>query len=454
MERTAFSRAWDYLSYSPVAKWGAMICAALSAFSFVLLVLVLGLFADLIGVRGRVPEYHDLSESQRQQFQKEWNGLPESTRRDSVEALPAGFSAAELNRLSATADPEPSASGMQALRWKAFVGYVLERRVGGMAAQAYRLRTVANDALPAGTDPDSVPLGFLSLIVRNRTHPVGYLAGWLGRILPWTYQPPLGSNPNLLYLVGLLILAVVIAFLRILFISGMHRWAASATIEAITRLRRMIYHHSNRLGSLTISEEGTAEAVSMFSRHVEAVHDGLYARLTVAIREPLKFILVVAVALFVNLGLGLAVICAALLMWLLSWQVTTFYRRQGKYGARRFDPTWLAPGKRPDDAAGEGLFDGAIQSSPRRAATRGILQGATETLPRRGYLSPPDRFSRHGDRRRVAAPGRLDDSERHVESGRPCAGCRQPGESVVPAGYLAGQAAPAPACQRCGRPPV
>src|SRR5439155_21953103 len=73
VERSAFSRAWEYLSFSPVPKWGAMACAALGAAFYVMLVLVAGLFTDLIVSGGRVADYRDLSSAQRGQFQQEWN---------------------------------------------------------------------------------------------------------------------------------------------------------------------------------------------------------------------------------------------------------------------------------------------------------------------------------------------------------------------------------------------
>ncbi len=56
--------------------------------------------------------------------------------------------------------------------------------------------------------------------------------------------------------------------------------------EAITRLRRSIYLHTNRLGTLAVRALGPSEAVSVSTRHLESVHDGLYQWLTIYFREP------------------------------------------------------------------------------------------------------------------------------------------------------------------------
>ena len=91
-------------------------------------------------------------------------------------------------------------------------------------------------------------------------------------------------------------LAIVGASLLIL----MHEMAARAAVEASHRLRRAVYHHTFRLGTLAFRALGPTEAVSVFTRHVEAVHDALYTRLTVYFREPIKFGLLLAFALVVQ----------------------------------------------------------------------------------------------------------------------------------------------------------
>ena len=52
MEREAFARAWKFLRFKPVAKATASVTAVTSGILYVLLLIVLGLFADLIAVQG------------------------------------------------------------------------------------------------------------------------------------------------------------------------------------------------------------------------------------------------------------------------------------------------------------------------------------------------------------------------------------------------------------------
>src|SRR5262249_12804896 len=62
-------------------------------------------------------------------------------------------------------------------------------------------------------------------------------------------------------------------------------------------------------------------AVSIFTRHIEAVHEALYARLTVDFREPIKFVLILLFALVVNPLLALAFLLFTVLVWLVGGQL-------------------------------------------------------------------------------------------------------------------------------------
>src|SRR5262245_43103977 len=111
--------------------------------------------------------------------------------------------------------------------------------------------------------------------------------------------------------------------------------AARATIDAATRLRRAVYHHTYRLGTLAFRALGPSEAVSASTRHLESVHDALYAWLTVVFREPVKFGLLLAFALLVNFWLALAFVGFAVLVWLVGGQIAAFFRRQGRIANQR-----------------------------------------------------------------------------------------------------------------------
>jgi ATP-binding cassette, subfamily B, bacterial len=126
----------------------------------------------------------------------------------------------------------------------------------------------------------------------------------------------------------LLALAIALARLVLLFLSDY--LAARATIAAITRLRRAIYQQTYRLGTLAFRALGPTEAVSVSTRHLEAVHSGLYAWLTVVFREPVKFGLLLVFAVLVNFWLALAFLLFALLVWVVGGQIAAYFRRRGR----------------------------------------------------------------------------------------------------------------------------
>jgi ABC-type multidrug transport system fused ATPase/permease subunit len=311
------------VGYSPGYKWLAIVSAALSGASYVLLLLLLGLFADLLVSRGQIPTYADLNDDQRAQFREQWNGLDQAERQQVLEELPIS-DVERQNLLGPAGERDP-----MGLRWKAYVGRYLQRRCGADAAAAYRTRAVSHD-----TDPERVQLGALSLVVRSRHSFLGPVVGGLTRFNAWMWEPSPSGVPNRPYLVGLLMLACLVAVIRAALVGLMHHGASHATLEAVTRLRRLLYHHTYRLGSLTVASSGANEALGTFTRHVDTVHDGLYSRLTVAVREPIKLLLLVTVAVFVNVWLALAVLCAAGLVWLIGRQTAIVFRRHGRAGAR------------------------------------------------------------------------------------------------------------------------
>src|SRR5262249_43961680 len=143
------------------------------------------------------------------------------------------------------------------------------------------------------------------------------------------------ANGNDSYLVGLFVAAVLLAAARgaMMFVASYA--AARATVEAVTRLRRALHHHTYRLGTLAVRALGPSEAVSVSTRHLEAGHDGLYPWLTVVFREPVKFGLVLLFALLVHFWLALAFVLFALLVWILGGQVAAYFRRQGRAAGHR-----------------------------------------------------------------------------------------------------------------------
>lgn len=324
MEHEAFARAWRFLGYKPGAKWLALISAVATGLLYVALLVVLGLFADLMVTRGRIPAFNELPVREQQEFLSAWQEKEPTWRADRL--VDVGMDAPGASRVSGLEANALTASEREAA-WRSYVHYIVADRVGPDAA-----------ATVTGTAPEEMPAdhGILGLVVRSRNE--GYLpaVAWLARVCPWSWTPvPADDLPFSPYLTALLVVAVVLALLRAGAMFAMTYAAALAAGEAATRLRRAIYHHTFRLGTLAFRSLGPGEAVSIFTRQVEAVHDALYTRITVSWREPVKFCLLLIFALLVNFWLAVAFLIFAMLVWLIGGQVAAYFRRQERAAEHR-----------------------------------------------------------------------------------------------------------------------
>jgi ATP-binding cassette subfamily B protein len=314
MEREAFARAWRFLSYHPVAKWSALAAGAGTGVLYVALLIVVGLVADLMVSRGQIPSFADLPRSHQEAFLLHPD---DKTAHELAKAVDPETKAIDFGRL-----------GPKELErlWREHVAELLRSRVGPEAAGV----VADTDPVLALTDH-----GILSLIVRSEQRFYLPILTGLARTSPWMWRQGEAHQPNFYYyLTGLILLAVGLALVRAVLMYVTNAMAARATVEATTRLRRAIYHHTFRLGTLAFHALGPSEAVGIFTRHLEAVHEGLYTRLTVVFREPVKFVLLLAFALVVNFWLALAFLLFALLVWLIGGQVAAYFRREGRDAVR------------------------------------------------------------------------------------------------------------------------
>jgi len=320
-EQTAFAKACAYLNYKKWAKWTAHAAAAGTGVVYVALLVVLWLFTDLLVYRGQLPAYHSLTPLQQKRFYSEWNALDIAERQRRLQAL--GYldeeriqHLAELTLENPDLSNETVRSELRTI-WYAQVRHILLDKLGP-------------DLLPERDDYNA-NVGIVSLLVRAQaegriiTPVVAALAKWV----PWTRNPRGGGLVSP-YLIGLLLTGIVLAILGAALMLLMREMAARTTIEAATRLRRAVYHHTFRLGTLAFRALGPSEAVSIFTRHIEAVHDALLTYLTVSYRAPIKFVLLIVFALFVQFWLALASLMLALLVWLIGGQVAAHFRRRGR----------------------------------------------------------------------------------------------------------------------------
>jgi ATP-binding cassette subfamily B protein len=331
---SAFRKAIGYLGFSPRATWAAHLAGAGTAIAVFGLLVVLWLFTDLMVSRGRVPEFSELSPSQQEHFQAVWNSL-------TVEEATNRALAAEINPPSRTGEVGRTSfeklSDLDKNRiWAENVQRVLSAISQEASNQVVR-------ATPEGLDLDRSNHGILSLVVREDAdiregvisrslgnwvlwRPARWLAQWNKWM--WNASPPSTFLPA--YLTGLFVIAFLLTLLGVGLVLLQREMAARATIEATTRLRRGLYLQTFRLGNLALRSLGPTEAVSLLTRHIESLHDALYAHLTVFYRAPITLVLMLAFAFFVHFWLSLAFLMFSVLVWQLGLRIVDYYRRQSR----------------------------------------------------------------------------------------------------------------------------
>jgi ATP-binding cassette subfamily B protein len=239
------------------------------------------------------------------------------------------------------------------LMWRLQLFHLLDKRGPAGVADYYgsrQIKAVLSDTRLIEAQPSNLDdRGVLSLVVHTHLRnnlsgeDAGWLAhfnpyaatssvqGWLASWNPWMWKYGSPARPTFFwYLTGLLLVALLLAALRALLSAGLHEESARATIEAANRMRRSVYHHTFRLGTLVVRALGPGEAVTVLGRHVEAVHDALYTWLTVLFPQPIQFGLLLALALIIHPLLACAFLLFALLVWLVGGQVAAYFRRQGR----------------------------------------------------------------------------------------------------------------------------
>ncbi len=249
-DRSAFAKACAYLNYNSVAKWSALAAAAGTGLVYVALLVVLWLFTDLMVYRGRLPTYHSLTPLQRDRFFAEWNNLAPEERQERLKK--AGITE-EMKKLGFT--PEK----LQQLGDEANISTVPRHDLRVASAPQLhhildtRLRLGASAADGTALVDYNADVGINSLLVRSAVEGrhITPILTWLARLAPWTRNANTAGNARVTpYLVGLLLSGIVLGLLGALLTLLMREMAARATIEAATRLRRAVYHHTFRLGTL------------------------------------------------------------------------------------------------------------------------------------------------------------------------------------------------------------
>lgn len=337
MHPNSFARALRFLNYFPFSKWLALFAGVGTGILFVALLLVLALFTDLIVNRGEIPCLHNLPIRERNAW-RESAAFPEDAEANKARIdhilqglKELGVEDPKVAHLLVHGPAKPSAPETEFrwhLLWFVDLPELVRDSVGEDAAQMVRERVrahIMDFGLEAAVQRNLTDLGILSLVVRTRSSSQSWPAMILARWNDWMWE-----HGNSAYLQGLFLVALGLGLARFVLAFLASTMAARATLGAVTRLRKTIYQQTYRLGTLAFRALGPSEAVGVSTRHLESVHAGLYAWLTVYFREPVKFGLLLVFAMVVNFWLALAFLLFALLVWLVGGQIAAWFRHRGR----------------------------------------------------------------------------------------------------------------------------
>jgi ATP-binding cassette, subfamily B, bacterial len=377
MESSAFSRVRSLLRYARPAQWTAILCGIATALLYAFLVLLLALFVDLLVTRGRIPNFAQLPVEEQEAVLRDWSAIADEKREEALQQVgfgdfeaaqerpevppanqrarwrmyqalkggdgtdfppvPGKASAEDLQQWAAkrqiVGDAYLEATRENEWRWRAFVWSYLDRRVGREAADRYQpeLDPQTPFTPPGLGESNRIPHGILGLVVRQRNTWTARPTAAFASVAGWTWR---GEDPNRTYLTGLLVLALVLVLLRGVCLVVMNDAAARAALEVVTRLRRSIYHHTARQGSMTINTESVDEAGHLFTRQIENVHEAMLYSLTYSYRYAIFFPLMLLIALLTHFWLTIAFLMFAVIVWALAGLMTASFRRRSRAAAR------------------------------------------------------------------------------------------------------------------------
>jgi len=355
----AFDRAVQYLDFARSARNRAIRNALFAAILFPALILLIPPFVDALNHRGRVSEFARMPPLQQSSFAARWAELPEDKRLDYsrhvagddlaatvAEAdLPLPFQIspdtlkawkpAKLPQGLLSIDPHLQMLSIHELRWQAWVWQYLYTHAGEPAATRWNAGFAANGtlALPSPGAGYTTDFGILSTLVRQHDNLLRHPLGWLGRTAPWLWDTGGTFPATLRTLTVLFFMGIVFSILRTWCLIRMRNAEAASSLEAVTRMRRALYTHSSRIGSLSLRSSGVHDIAEIFTLHIDTIRQSLMVHLT-TFRHLVQFGLLLVIAIALNPLLGLCALLFAALIWFLGGQITASFRQNSRVAAR------------------------------------------------------------------------------------------------------------------------
>lgn len=327
--RTMWSQLCRDFSKMPVEKWGARAGSLLTGLLTVGLVAWLYLFVALIVNQGRIASFLELSAVEQQAVVEQWAAWSAEQRQQWGEkfGVASAWGQAVVEQGLEAVLPLEGWEGI----WRAVAAEALQRLVGEAAVVAYQESFQQQPVGPSGA------LGVLPLVVQQRDRWTGRLLGSLASWNRWMWSPA-NADGTQRYLTGLFVGAFVLVLLRSMTGLAVSYLSCAVMLDALTRLRRAIYLHTYRLGSLALRIAGTEEPEQLFLRQAEVAAQGIASGATLPWRALPQMIGLLLLIVLVHWWLGISFIVLAGLVWLVGGQLAAYYRREARQGYRQLQP--------------------------------------------------------------------------------------------------------------------
>ncbi len=320
MDADALESARSYMGKKPFAKFAAVGLSVVAAVCLVLFLPLLYLFVDLLVSKGQMQTYsYSLSPARQTAFRDRWE--QKLSKDDRVTE--------EYSKLvSPNSTPALPASYLWEIRWQASTQAMLKNQIGieGVWDIAASRSTVRTDD---ETSPVTEHHGILSILAREQGRWTATPLAFVAKHCPWTWQ----SNTG--YLTTLFVLGLLLAVVFGLASAGAAHFAADNTLDGAARLRRAIYTHTHRIGSVALKKSAQEEAAELMTAKVAAIQEGTTAWLMHAVRTPVLVALVFLVCLLIHPWITLCLVMFGALVWLVAGQASAVFRRDGRIAARR-----------------------------------------------------------------------------------------------------------------------
>ncbi|MFO0945046.1 MAG: ABC transporter ATP-binding protein [Planctomycetota bacterium] len=203
-----------------------------------------------------------------------------------------------------------------------FMQLLLDRGEVHVAGAKAELAAKLSGIPVVGDRFEAVDQGLLPVTIETSSKWYGFVFESMYRSFPWTHR----NSP---YLASLAVAAILIGAIRVLLLHGQHLLSAEVTTAALVRIQSAIFRQLFEMGRQEFEPGIRQSAATLLKRQVPVLHAGLARALDMRVRERVKVVTLLLLAIVLNPLLGLCFVVLAVLLWILgSWAVYRVFRRR------------------------------------------------------------------------------------------------------------------------------